>query len=547
MSKLKRSLAAVIVATMLVSGVAACGSSEKAEESKTSVVASESTSAGSTTAGVDLSEKMNISVALWGIDEALANAGNDQFLKEMYQKLNITLTPRQITWDDYTQKAQIWSASGDMPDVMAIDAVGTTYYRNWIDQGVVKALPEDLSKYPTLNTYMSKPDIQALKQPDGKIYTIPRGLYDSLDYCAHDRIVLYRWDLAQKAGITKEPANFQEFNTMLKAIVDKDPEGKKISGLTANNIKQISGFFWLFSNPAATSDGSGSDFKWIKDDGKYVPAVFTTKLTLPSLQNMRTMYEEKMIDRDIANMKGTQSYDKFVSGTSAALLLVGYGNVNNQVNDRWKKLHPETPMLDAIKKADYFPAVDGTAYQCTFKTYWSESYFSNEVEDKKMDRIMMLYDYMLQPDTKEFYRYGVKDVDYTKAGDKITKITSQADLDKKQPSSANLQALVEFDNAYLYDPNNSTIDPAISKAAIADLEHARQVAKLPDYEVKLTDISTPAKNKFSVQDYDFMFKIMAGKEPVEKMWEDVLKEYEAKGLSKMIEEVNGKAKEMGLN
>jgi putative aldouronate transport system substrate-binding protein len=262
---------------------------------------------------------------------------------------------------------------------------------------------------------------------------------------------------------------------------------------------------------------------------------------------MRDMYDQKMIDRDIANMKGTQSYDKFASGTSAALLLVGYGNVNNNVNERWKKLHPDTPMVDAIKKADYFPATDGVKYQCTFKTYWSESYFSNKVDDKKMDRIMMLYDYMLQPETKEFYRYGVKDVDYTKDGDKITKITSQADLDKKQPSSANLQAMVEFDNAYLYDPNNSTIDPAISKAAIEDLKHAREVTKQPDYEVKLTDISTPTKNKFSIQDYDFMLKIMAGKEPVEKMWDDVLKEYEKKGLSKMIEEVNAKAKEMGLN
>ncbi len=550
MGKFKRSLAVMLMSAMLVSGVAACGgSTEKTGDTQTSVSAVSSVSAESSTgaAATDVSEKMDITVALWGIDEALANADNDQFLQAMYKKLNITLKPRQITWDDYTQKAQIWSASGDMPDIMSIDAVGTTYYRNWINQGVIKPLPEDLSKYPTLKEYMNKPDIQALKQQDGKIYTVPRSLYDSLDYCAHDRVVLYRWDLAQKAGIIKEPQTWDEFNAMLKAIVEKDPEGKKISGLTANNIKQISGFFWLYSNPAATSDGSGSDYKWIKKDGKYVPAVLTTDLALPSLQNMRTMYEQRMIDRDIANMKGTQSYDKFVSGTSAALLLVGYGNVNSQVNERWKKLHPDVPLFDAVKKADYFPSTDGNRYHCTFKTYWSESYFSNKMDDKKMDRIMMLYDYMLQPETKEFYRYGVKDVDYKKDGDKITKITNQADLDKKQPSSANFQCLVEFDNAYQYDPNNSTMDPAVHEAAIKDLEHARQVTKQPDYEVKLTDISTPTKDKFSVLDYEFMLKIMAGKDPVEKMWADVLKEYEAKGLSKMIEEVNAKAKEMGLN
>mgnify|MGYP000859675516 CR=1 FL=1 len=44
-----------------------------------------------------------------------------------------------------------------------------------------------------------------------------------------------------------------------------------------------------------------------------------------------------------------------------------------------------------------------------------------------------------------------------------------------------------------------------------------------------------------------MLNIMMGKEPVEKMWEELLNDYEAKGLSKMIEEVNEKAREMGLD
>lgn len=542
MRKVRQILAVLLVSTLVAAAMSACGGAGKKENKGT-----EGTAGPTEQTKVEdaVKEKLDISVALWGIDEALANAENDQFLKEMYKKLNITLKPRQITWDDYTQKAQIWTASGDMPDILSIDAVGTSYYRNWINQGVIKALPDDLSKYPTLAKYMDKPDIQSLKE-NGKLYTIPRSLYDSLDYCAHDRNVFYRWDLAQKAGITKEPATWDEFKAMLKAIVQKDPEGSKISGLTAVNVKQIGGFFWLYSNPSATSDGSGSDFKWIKEDGKYVPAVLSTKLALPSLQNVRDMYEQGMIDKDIAQMKGNQAYDKFVSGKAAALLEVGYGNVNNLLNERWKKLYPEKPMLDSVKRTDYFPSTDGNRYHATFKTYWSESYFASKLDDKKMDRIMRLYDWMLQPDTKEFYRFGVKGVDYTKNGDKISKITNQADLDKKQPSSANLQCLVEFDNQFQYDPNNFTFDPAILKAAQDNLAYAKKVTKEPDYEVKLTHISTPAKDKFSILDHDFMLKIMAGKEPVDKMWNDVLKDYEAKGLSKMIDEVNAKAKELGL-
>lgn len=550
MKKVSSYLAILLAVFMLCSIFTACGQTGSANET----TSQGTTNAGGTTQAPAASteaasqdvfkDKVEISIAFWGIEGALS--APDQFIDDLQKKLNVKLTPFEITWDDYVQKIQLWAASSQLPDVFAIDAVGTQNYRNWIGQGVVRALPDDLSQYPTLAKYLDKPDVGALKQ-DGKLYTVPRSLYDSLDYCAHDRNVFYRWDLAQKAGITKEPETWDEFKAMLKAIVQKDPEGKKIGGMTAVNVKQIGGFFWLYSDPAATSDGSGSDFKWIKDDGKYVPAVLDTKYALPSLVNVRQMYEQGLIDKDIALVKGQEAYDKFASGKAAAILEVGYGNVNNLLLPRWKQLHPDTAMLDAVKRVNYFPSTDGVKYHCTFKTYWSESYFSAQVDDKKMDRIMRFYDYMLQPDVKEFYRFGVKGVDYDKDGDKVVIKTNNDELLKKQPGAGTLGQLVEFDNQFQYDPNNFTFDTAVREAAVANLQVAKAETKLPDYEIKLTDVSTPTKDKFTIFDHDFMLNIMMGKEPVEAMWDKLLKDYEAKGLSKMIDEVNAKAKELGLN
>jgi putative aldouronate transport system substrate-binding protein len=259
------------------------------------------------------------------------------------------------------------------------------------------------------------------------------------------------------------------------------------------------------------------------------------------------MYDQGLIDKDIALVKGQQGYDKFASGKAAALLEVGYGNVNNLLLPRWKQLYPDTSLTDAVKRVKYFPAADGNKYYCTFKTYWSESYFSATVDDKKMDRIMRMYDYLLQPDTKEFYRYGVKDVDYTKDGDKITLKTTNEELLQKQPGAGTLGQLVEFDDQYFYDPNNSAVDASIREAAVKDLEVAKSETREPDYEVKLTYVSTPTKDKFTIFDHDFMLNIMMGNKPVEDMWNSLLKDYESKGLSKMIDEVNEKAKAMGLN
>ena len=63
---------------------------------------------------------------------------------------------------------------------------------------------------------------------DGRMYCIPRQTYPSQEWTSIDRIIVYRWDLAQKAGITKEPENWEEFQKMILAIMAADPENTEI-------------------------------------------------------------------------------------------------------------------------------------------------------------------------------------------------------------------------------------------------------------------------------------------------------------------------------
>ncbi len=489
-------------------------------------------------------DRLEISVALWKLQDVLTDTGKDQFYRHLSDKFNLTIRSVPITWDDYMEKIQIWAASNQLPDIFSADAIGTRNYWNWINRELLKALPDDLSTYPRLSEYLELHEARSMKYRE-KLYCIPRGLYDSLRYCAHDRNVFYRWDLAEKAGIREEPETWEEFRYMLREIVSKDPENTGIAGLTTVNIKHIGGFLWIYSNPAATSDGSGNDYKWIKEDGRYIPAVFS-KNALPSLVNARNMYREGLIDKDITMIKGSQAYEKFAAGKAAAVLMVGYGNLDTMINSLWKNNYPGKNLMDCVKRANYFPSIDGIRYQSTFKTYWSESYFSAQVDENKMDRILSLYEYMLTPEAKKFYRFGAENADYTEEGDEITPLTKPEALDKKQRSASVLGSLVEFDNKFQYDKNNYKMDPEIKKAAVENLERAIRTTRIPDYEPELTCLSTPAKDMFSIFDYEDLVRVMLGTEPVEKMWREILEDYEEKGLSKMISEVNRKAEEMGL-
>lgn len=60
-------------------------------------------------------------------------------------------------------------------------------------------------------------------------------------------------------------------------------------------------------------------------------------------------------------------------------------------------------------------------------------------------------------------------------------------------------------------------------------------------------MSTPAKDKVSgIKWMDDVYKVILAKGDVEKMWNDVIKSYDAKGLQDAIKEVNQKATEMGI-
>ena len=69
--------------------------------------------------------------------------------------------------------------------------------------------------------------------------------------------------------------------------------------------------------------------------------------------------------------------------------------------------------------------------------------------------------------------------------------------------------------------------------------------ELPSFDMRITYMSTPLKDKFIIYQADDLMAVMMGNEPVEKMVEDLLKSYEDKGLEAMIKEVNEKAAEMG--
>ena len=339
MKRLKSLLALALVFVLMCSMAAACGTGDNtAQEQTTSAPAADNTAG--TTAGTtedQFKDPMEISIASWDIEQGFPEGQQDAVYDALKKKFNITIKPVNTTWDDYTQKIQVWAASSQLPDIFVIDAISQPYYKTWVAEKLVRPIPDDLSKYPNVEKMLAPDDFQAYRDlNDGKFYGLPKPTYNEEFELGVEKAIYYRKDWMEKLGITKAPENTDEFITLMKAFMQQNPEGKKDTiGLTAYDKSHFMNIMLSYMPGLC----SGSNL-WVKEDGKWTQS-FLSKKTLPAIKELKRIYDAGCIDKDIAVIKGEEGLDKFASGRAGALCYGGTPGFQMEVMPRFDKNYPD--------------------------------------------------------------------------------------------------------------------------------------------------------------------------------------------------------------
>jgi len=262
----------------------------------------------------------------------------------------------------------------------------------------------------------------------------------------------------------------------------------------------------------------------------------------------RKLYADGGLDQDFAVEKSGEGNQKFYQNKAGAFAF-NTPSINGTagIQAEWEKNNPGQKFFDHVKIIHLWPAADGNIYRHTTTSYWSESMINADVDDKKLDRILSLYDWLLSPAGKEFFDYGIEGVDYTKSGDAIT-ITREKDdnglyidIKKKYPSIDTISNLAAWRNASLLENNNANIaafGEQNMKFIQDELDWQLKNAKAIPTEFSIETLSTPAKDKLSAItfDDDFIRLILSKEDPI-KLWHETLKSYDNKGLQQAITEV----------
>ncbi|WP_274653828.1 extracellular solute-binding protein [Paenibacillus humicola] len=546
MKKIKPLATLCMLTVLTAAALSGCSGGDKAAPSDSagssgSAAEPAAPDAGSTAADDPFKDHLDISVSWWGIGVAFQK--HDEVLQKLEKDFNVTLKPMDIGWDNYKEKSQVWAAAGQLPDIItsSITNDNPATYNQWVSQGLIHALPDDLSKYPNVEKVAKAPDVQGIYR-DGKLYAIPRMTYPNTDMWAVDRAIFVRKDWMDKLGI-KDPQSFDEFEAMLKAFADKDPDGngkKDTTGIVMNTL----GYFKSVFVPTFPQFGNQS---WLKEDGKWIPFYASKQMDNVVVQ-ARKMYTDGALDPDFAVEKAGEANQKFYQNKAGAFAFsVDSVKGATGVKAEWEKNNPGQNFFDHVKLLHLWPAADGTIYRHTTTSWWSESMINADVDDAKLDRILRIYDWLLSPQGQELFNYGIEGKDYTKSGDTVTVTRPKdasghyVDLKQEYPSMDVISQLAMWRNAA------SLEDTPANRAAFGDKE-VQFVQDELNWQMKnakpiptafdIFTMSTPAKDKLSAINFDddFTRMILSKEDPVQ-MWHQIVKGYDGKGLQQAISEV----------
>ena len=212
--------------------------------------------------------------------------------------------------DAYDQKVSMAIATGDIPDIMKVDA---TTLKQLVDNDMIADLTDAYNDCATdkikemYNSYSGR----ALESAtfDGKLMALPST------QCANVPTMLWlRQDWMDKLGL-KAPKTMDDVENILQQFITKDPgnngAGKTIGLVGSSNIGGVYG--GLFQMDNILSMYNAFPGQWIEENDKVVFGSTTDNMK-KGLEKLSELYKEGLIDPQIAVREGDDVTSLIING-----------------------------------------------------------------------------------------------------------------------------------------------------------------------------------------------------------------------------------------
>jgi multiple sugar transport system substrate-binding protein len=177
--------------------------------------------------------------------------------------IRVRVTP--IAWDVAHDKLLTSVAGNTTPDV---SQMGTTWMGEFARTGALEEVPGDIDIDGTFEGARNTAIV------DGTPYGVP--------WYVETRVLYYRTDIAEKAGVTEPPTTWDELKAMARAMKEKGGSRYGIA-LSPNNWQEFMPFVWQNGGEGATEEGFSFDSPEVVEALEFYKSFFDEGLTAPSV------------------------------------------------------------------------------------------------------------------------------------------------------------------------------------------------------------------------------------------------------------------------
>lgn len=352
--------------------------------------------------------------------------GTDTYSEILSEKFKVHLEPSNYSYDTWDEEVNTAVNGDSLPDVFQYNLKAYNFgstYEQWIKYGMLKALPDDLSKWPNIKSLINNTsNIDALKI-GGKLYGLP--IANDISNPTKDFsnfTYVYRRDWAKaidekhkdQAGYTPiykegDVYTWEEFNRLVK--------GFKTDLEYASGTKQASVLVdeeWGF--PSITNFYKDVPHCYTKDATGHAINAFTSDKYISGLTKAKQYVSDVIYSQDQYLYKPNQAKEVYLGGQAG----IFYDNFSfaNYISFRksFKRLRKEADLDDGtallkIMGEDNKFALEGT------ENWFSMTMFSYQTSDNKMEKVLDILDYLLTPEGTRLAIFGKEDYDFIIVGD----------------------------------------------------------------------------------------------------------------------------------
>ena len=348
--------------------------------------------------------------------------GEDMYTDIINEKFGVSIKASNYAYEDWDTMVNTAINGNNLTDTIQFNLKAYNFgstYESWVDFGMLKALPDDMSKWPNLKSMLDNiSNIDALKV-DGKLYGIPiandiknpQKDFSNFTY-------VYRRDWAKKIDEMypdRDPVyregdvyTWDEFTRLCDAF---NTNLKTLSGMTQASV--LVDEEWAF--PSVTNFYKDAPHCYAKDaDGKAI-ANFASEKYLAGLEVAKDFVSGKKIySQDQYNFAANKANQLYLGG-QAAILYDNYSLANYiKLRKLFKESQKNTPGFNLddgtaflkIKGPDGKFALEGT------ENWFSMTMFNADISNKKQEKILDILDYLLTEEGTRLAIYGKQGYDY---------------------------------------------------------------------------------------------------------------------------------------